>query len=137
MVSHSQVHPQYFDFVHGSILGAGLHHANPVEHPDALAHAAEDGVLAIQPLGWRQRQEELAPVRVRARIGHGQNSCTFSKIKTRTVIYASPFIQMSSLVRSRHLTSQVKPNPRVCSCQCISLLPHLISQVDELINEIT
>ena len=38
----------------------------------ALQHAAEDHVAAVQPGRGPRRDEELAPVRVGARVGHGQ-----------------------------------------------------------------
>ena len=39
----------------------------------------EDGVLSVQPLRWRERDEELRPVRVGAGVGHGEDAGTLKK----------------------------------------------------------
>lgn len=65
-----------FDVICWAILGVGLHHADPVHHTHALADTAKYGVLAIQPLGGRQGEEELTAIGVGSSIGHGKNSCT-------------------------------------------------------------
>lgn len=54
--------------VFGAAALHGLHHVHP------LLDAAEDDVLAVQPLGLGSADEELGAVRVGAGVGHGQDA---------------------------------------------------------------
>src|SRR5438094_146998 len=49
-------------------LGDGLDHVHP------LRDLPEDGVLPVQPRRGRHRDEELRPIGVRPRVGHGQQA---------------------------------------------------------------
>lgn len=51
----------------------GLDQSHPLDHLQPALDAAEDCVLPIQPWRWRQRDEELAPVRVRPTVGHAED----------------------------------------------------------------
>src|SRR5215210_5149455 len=57
------------------VAGTGLDSLDRLDRVHPGGDAAEDGVLALQPRGrLRRDDEELAPVRVRAPVGHGERA---------------------------------------------------------------
>lgn len=56
------------------VLSVCLDHAQLSHNAHALAHAAKDSVLSIQPRRRRQGDEKLASIRIRAAVCHAQNS---------------------------------------------------------------
>lgn len=51
-----------------------LHKPQPLHNAHAALHTAEDGVFAVKPRRRCQRDEELAPVGVGARVRHGKHA---------------------------------------------------------------
>jgi len=56
------------------ILRARPHQPHPLHDPQPLRNPSKNGVLAIQPRRRRQRNEELAAIRIRSAIRHAQNA---------------------------------------------------------------
>lgn len=61
--------------IHWPILRACFHQAHPLHDPQAPRHPAKYGVLTIQPRRGRQRDEELATIRIWSRVRHAQDPC--------------------------------------------------------------
>ncbi len=65
--------PYDSDFLSRAIVGVDFDQADLLDHFHARGDAAEDRVLAVEPLGRRERHEELRSVRVRPRVRHRHN----------------------------------------------------------------
>lgn len=57
-----------------SVVGGGGHAPESLHDAHSAGHAAEDGVLPVEPGGGRQRDEELRAVGVGAGVGHGDDA---------------------------------------------------------------
>lgn len=66
--------PDDAQWIHGSVVLVSLHHSYPFYHLHAGVHPSKYRVLAIEPLGRRQGNEELGSVRVGSGIGHREDS---------------------------------------------------------------
>src|SRR5215469_12153466 len=58
--------------VDGTVVPAGPHPADRIDHVGALDHLTEDGVPAVEVRGGNGGDEELRAVRARPGVGHGQ-----------------------------------------------------------------
>ena len=60
------------DLIHRPIFRPRLHKPHPLHNPQPTLDPPENRVFPIQPRRWRQRDEELTPIRVLPTIGHTQ-----------------------------------------------------------------
>ena len=67
--------PDDLDLFQRFVLCVRPHQAHPLHNSHSAFDAAKDCMLPIQPGRRRERNEELAPVRVGTTIGHAEHAC--------------------------------------------------------------
>lgn len=74
LVSLDDPRLENLDLVNRPVLGPRLDEPHPLDNGEPALDAAKDGVLAVEPRRRRQRDEELAAVRVGAGVGHAEDA---------------------------------------------------------------
>lgn len=62
--------------IHRPIFRPRLHKPHSLHNPEPTLHPPKNSMLPIQPRRWRQRDEELTPIRVLPAVRHAQDPST-------------------------------------------------------------